>query len=756
MVESDPSTRSGLYPDGPPHRGIASGLHDNRGGASNPNDDVPTDDDHDPESSALHCHDTDTDRDVDSDVDTDVDSDTGPDHARHHERRQLRHADRFDREVARARRQRERLERRTRRTTDGRQQRGRRTPHRSGNLVTRDQRARRRPVTVPVVVETGRPTGNDQGHLHLPVGTRRDHVDRMDARTTAVRRFASGPLHGTALALYFVLLPFVVVSKWHESARQSDGSIIRVLLVVLALFWIGFLLQTGRNVARLRHGSSVPGGGSAWLAGLVVALVALAASPPARTSSVPVVRPDTAISHSPTLGSRPGPPRAPNHRAPPTATGDLALALAARRRQRALRLGDQDVTEADVDDVINQLRDADPHVISGLIALTGEQRDGVLRPTALPCAIGTRDSDEPLAAILIGEAREPLVAFAREGGVLRVPAQWSTEDLAGALTALHDGPVRLTRDVAELVRLLATRSLHRTLVVFDGPDGELDDDLRACCVIVRRLALVGAPPDDLAAAVSHYLAPRVASPTTHAPVHVELLRADPVVSGLREPFTATLRRRCVEMVAYLALHRGEPITGERLRVRVLGRGEEDATIRTLANTATAVRRSLGVDERGPRLHPVSSSSLYVTHGLTSDVEQFHDLVSRARTAAPLDAASLNREALSLVRGEPLASRLRGFEWFLVEGHWGRLRRDGEWAALALSDWAVAEGDPELAYWALSRGRLLDPDSDALVDALTRVPRLREFGGDRSGRAQHRSVGAFGTVAMGGSSHGLGE
>ncbi len=586
----------------------------------------------------------------------------------------------------------------------------------------------------------------------------------MVARTTAVRRFASGPLHGTALALYFVLLPFVVVSKWRISAHQSNGLIIRVLLVVLALFWIGFLLQTGRNVARLRRGRAVATGGSAWLAGLVVTLVALLGPAPAASGRpASMVAPTrVALTHPPERGASQEPhERAPLHAPPPLPAAGLALALGARRRERGLRLGDESVTDADIDDVIDELRHADAGLLDGLVALALERRDGILHPAAIPSVTGGRSATDPLAAVLIEDSPEPLVAFAREGGALRIPARWSSTQLATALTGLHDGPVRMTSDVAELVRLLATRSLRRTLVVFDGPDDELDDELRACCVVVRRLAIIDASPIPVASGVpvSRYVAPGMPDDSRHATrggTRVELLRADPVVSGLHEPFTATLRRRCVEMVAYLALHRGEPITGERLRARVLGRGDEDASTRTLANTATAVRRSLGVDERGPRLHPVSSSGLYVTHGLTSDVEQFHDLVTRARASAPADAAVLNREALSLVRGEPLASRLRGFEWFLVEGHWGRLRRDGEWAALALGEWAVAAHDPELAYWALTRGRLLDPDSDALVDALARVPRLREFGGDRAGGAQHRAVGSVGAVAMGGPSYRLVE
>jgi hypothetical protein len=137
----------------------------------------------------------------------------------------------------------------------------------------------------------------------------------------------------------------------------------------------------------------------------------------------------------------------------------------------------------------------------------------------------------------------------------------------------------------------------------------------------------------------------------------------------------------------------------------------------------------------------------VTHDLTSDVEIFHGLVARARQLHTSDAAPLLREALNLVQGEPLASALRGFEWFLAEGHAARLARDGEWAALALHHDSLATGDYELAYWALEKGRLIDPYSDALIAALARVPRLREFGGDGSRRTQHDAIGPGGTEVV---------
>ncbi len=124
---------------------------------------------------------------------------------------------------------------------------------------------------------------------------------------------------------------------------------------------------------------------------------------------------------------------------------------------------------------------------------------------------------------------------------------------------------------------------------------------------------------------------RLPNPDERVDVRVDLLRADPQVFGLSEPLTPTLRRRGIEMLAYLALHRYEPVTGDRLRTRVLTHADVDASLRTLANTASVVRRSAGADAAGPRLHAVTSSGLYVTHGITSDVE---DLQHPRRASSP--------------------------------------------------------------------------------------------------------------------------
>ncbi|MGB7652112.1 MAG: hypothetical protein WBL51_02405 [Acidimicrobiales bacterium] len=560
-----------------------------------------------------------------------------------------------------------------------------------------------------------------------------DHLADVAVSSQQLKRPVATPARGAALVLYFTLLPYVVVSKWRQSNAETNGLYVRAMLVLLALFWFAFLCHVALNVRRLRRGRHVKSGGSAWLAGLVVALIALMV-PSSHVTHEPV-----AIS-VPYRTTAPGPP-SPRHGVPSPLSGlaSVPMALMAKRRDDLLREPSDDASDFDVDESIQLLRARDPELIAHLACLTGDAPDGVLDVAEEATSTSVIAPTVPIVACSLGpSATGSLVGFAREGGRLPVRPSWCSDDIERHVVALHEGRVLFVRSEPELLRALATRTLRQSVVVYLGPANELDDELCACAITVR-------PYVDRATSFNHSVTP---APAPHASdLRVELLRADPQVVGLVEPFTATLRRRCVEMVAYLALHRHEPVTGERLRTRVLTRADVDASLRTLANTASAVRRSLGIDAHGPRLHPVSNSGLYVTHGLSSDVEVFSTLVNRARQLPVADASALAHQALLLIKGEPLASALRGFEWFLAEGHGARLARDGEWAALALHHESMRRGNYELAFWSLQQGMLIDPYSDVLSEALSRVPRLREFGGDGSRAAQHHSVSARGAVAM---------
>ena len=81
----------------------------------------------------------------------------------------------------------------------------------------------------------------------------------------------------------------------------------------------------------------------------------------------------------------------------------------------------------------------------------------------------------------------------------------------------------------------------------------------------------------------------------------------PRLDGLCEDLPPNRARRAVELVAYLALHQPDGITGDRLRTRVLGSSDADAASKTLFNTAYAARRAMGVDEHGDLSSPPAAA-----------------------------------------------------------------------------------------------------------------------------------------------------
>jgi hypothetical protein len=653
-------------------------------------------------------------------------------------RRRLLELDRFERELSRERARRERRKRRAERSAHGSLQRRRRPARRPRNLDGRRQRRDGRHAELsgldhrrPDPTRDRRPPGvssNDHSRVD-------NHHPHVAAAARELRRPIATRAQGAAMVVYFALLPYVVYSKWRQTDRDTDSLLVHLILVLLTIFWFVSLCQVILNVRRLRRGRRVNSGATAWLAGLVVAIMALMV-PTSHAAREPVA---LSVAYR-----APAPTGSPSHRLPPRPLGALSsvpLALMAKRRSDLLREPGDDASEFDIDESIELLRAHNPDLIAHVAGLAGDRSDGVLDVAEEPPATTGLPPTSPIVACVLGpSATGTLVSFAREGGHLAVRPSWRSDDLERNIVALHDGRILFVRSEPELLRALATRSLRQSVVVYLGPANEVDDELAACTITVRPY-LEGDAPDVRSSPVRAKNAPRASD------LRVELLRADPQVVGLVEAFTPTLRRRCVEMVAYLALHRHEPVTGERLRTRVLAHADVDASQRTLANTASAVRRSLGVDVNGPRLHPVSSSGLYVTHGLSSDVELFSTLIARARQLPVADASTLAHQALLLIKGEPLASALRGFEWFLAEGYGARLARDGEWAALVVHHASLERGNYELAFWSLQQGLLIDPYSDALGEALSRVPRLREFGGDRSRAAQDRSVSPRGAVAM---------
>ena len=372
-------------------------------------------------------------------------------------------------------------------------------------------------------------------------------------------RRAVAPLQGSALAVYFVLLPYVVVTKWHRTQRQDDGALVRVLLVALAAFWLVFFCQFVRDVWRLRRGASVGTGGSAWLAGALVTLLSLLlpTSAGALTSA-------TATPHTSLVGARafapPAPEGAPRRTPAPSMVGVLPLALMAKRRSDLIRQQQFSDGDYDVDESIQLLRSLDPTLLRHVRQLIGDRRDGVIEvphevqsPPTGPDVV-----DAYVACALASSPRGTLVSFAREGGTLAIHPTWNPNDVIEATVALHDVKLVFADNENVLLRALATRSVRNSVVIYLGDRANSTRSSSRARSRSRRTSSSHAwcrPPRGRPSATQ----PR------RGGVLVELLRAEPHLVGLVEPLTPTLRRRGVEMLAYLAMHRHEPVTGDRLR-----------------------------------------------------------------------------------------------------------------------------------------------------------------------------------------------
>ncbi len=594
-------------------------------------------------------------------------------------------------------------------------------------------------------------------------------MDTPSSELTPVRVALSGAL----IAIFIVALPALASSQWHRIATSPDRTIATVAVGGIAILWLWVLSHlTAAVIEQWRERTTnVPSTGIVWLAAAIVVLLTYVTSSHGRSSIAAPVLPSKAAVVATVADPWPqgisvsgdgiGQGHEPETARQPslfhdTALGPLPLALIAKRRRDTLRQARAELADDEIDDAIAELRHYDVRQLAALKHAAGDADSGVVAVSRL---IEVSDSDglgdDAVVAVALGTRDDAtLVAFARPGHELPLGEEGvALVDRFGVLLT-DTGQCQLAATPDAAIRSLALRASFDDVVIYLGRSSDLDPDIASRCVGVGdglpregNTLFVGDQPwraISATGATHAFVAVQpmitLSAPSSPGAVRVELLRAEPTVTGLQAPFTPTLRRRCVEMTAYLAVHHHEGVSGDRLRTRVLGTGSDDASLRTLANTASAVRRSLGHDDDGPRLRPVTPGGTYRTQGVSCDVVEFHQLVATARAEGEGVADTL-RAALSLVRGEPLATALRGFEWFLAEGHLARLQRDGEWAALRLAAEARERDDLDLAFWAIEQGRLLDPYSETLEAALHRVPRLRQFGGDGARGAQDEAVGA---------------
>jgi DNA-binding SARP family transcriptional activator len=295
--------------------------------------------------------------------------------------------------------------------------------------------------------------------------------------------------------------------------------------------------------------------------------------------------------------------------------------------------------------------------------------------------------------------------------------------LADRMAVVTTSPVAAT-DVAVLVdrQGASIHPLARTVrphLMSVGTARQVDEVLRP----PGTGALAAGPPtDERPARPTPVSGHRALRPEPGA-VEVKLLTATPRIDGLREPLPPNRSRRAVELVAYLALHRPDEVTSDRLRTRVLGSSDADAASKTLFNTATAARRSMGGDADGNPLFPTGTRNGHyrVSDEVAVDVQRAAALASLGNAEEDTQMAmAYLRAALELVEGEPLANALSGYSWWEVEGHAGQIAAVLVNAACNLAALAVEAGLFALAQQGLRKARLVDPYSEALSRAAMQV------------------------------------
>lgn len=468
---------------------------------------------------------------------------------------------------------------------------------------------------------------------------------------------------GLSVGAYLVVIPLLGPTLWSR-AVDPHQTFVHWCIVALGGLWAFVAGNLMVTCVRLRRGHR-QSGGFAWLAG---ALLSLSSFLVPSLASAATPHPHHATSQHLGVGAVVG----------------LPLALVAKKRRDELLQMQNFMSDESIDSAIDDLRERNDGFLYALSQEIGERQSGTVQLDERAQSQPT-DFHHPVVALPIARnGTSWTISFAAIGSRLLVPDYFSRSSLETGLVALHQrGGVVIGDDLVATLRHLVLREHDGVIVVHAGTE-PLDPEIAAQCVVAS------------------------CQPPTHPQVMVRLLQPEATVEGITRQFDPDLRRKSIEMLSYLSVHPESGVSGDRLRARVLGSRDVDASVRTLNNTASSLRRSLGEGASGPRLSPVGPNGLYRIRDVACDVTLFYELVERAQQSNASEQRRLLLEAVSLVRGEPLIAEPRGYEWFLAEGHYARILRTLEYAVATLLDLGSRDNDRDTVWRARDAMGRFDP------------------------------------------------
>lgn len=173
------------------------------------------------------------------------------------------------------------------------------------------------------------------------------------------------------------------------------------------------------------------------------------------------------------------------------------------------------------------------------------------------------------------------------------------------------------------------------------------------------------------------------------------------------------RKRSVEVIVYLALHR-RGVSTDQLKTAIWpDSAPSQATFNVTVHRARAAL-GVGPDDQHHLPHAVARDGRYgVGPGVATDLDRFVSLVRDAKDAdEPGTEIELLHAALDLVRGAPFEGVV-GYEWAFTEGYVVEAEATIADTAHRLAQLALQRGNATEAMWAAARGLLAVPGSEPL-------------------------------------------